>query len=77
MLDQNEDLEDSDVMDDDFMTDVILHDTKQDNLIMCCCCPEITHDETMKFTLKVSPEYEEKTRRSLLDSTLFKKQPDG
>lgn len=31
--------------------DIDYPDTEQGNIYLCCCCPEITHDETMKLNL--------------------------
>ena len=47
-------------VDDDFEdmmdNDVIGLDPNA-KLIMCCCHKDTPHDETMKFTMKVNPEY--------------------
>ena len=41
---------------------------------MCCCRKEKSHDETMKFKLKVSPLFADKNP---LDCTLFNSRQDG
>jgi len=52
-------LYDSDALSDNFIdkmeTNIISHDNDAKNII-CCCKKTISHDETMKFKLKVNPE---------------------
>jgi len=75
--------DDSDILDDDFVdmmeNDIIPQDAKEEDCIMCCCCKETPHDETMKFTLKVSPtqSVNPKNGQHLLDCTLFNLRGDG
>jgi len=57
------------------MVDIIPHDIAVQDNIMCCCRKSLSHDETMKFKLKVSKEYE--GVKSLLDCTLFNQRQEG
>lgn len=34
-----------------FKFDIDYPETEHDSIYLCCCCPEITHDETMKLNL--------------------------
>jgi hypothetical protein len=54
--------------------DIIPLDAAIDDLIMCCCKPDLPHDESMKFNLKVSKQFE---TTSILDSPLFEQRGYG
>lgn len=78
----NLDFDDSDCLSDGYIDtmqqDIIAMDDKDDECIMCCCRPHEEHDESMKFTIKVSPEHVNyKNGEGILEQTLFKKQPLG
>lgn len=44
---------------------------------MCCCRKHISHDETMKFKLKVNKFYQNENKTNLLDCTLFNQREEG
>ena len=68
------------LLDDDFINmmheDVVAHDPNNEN-IMCCCRKYVSHDETMKFKLKVAPQYQNTGEGSILDQALFKSRHAG
>lgn len=48
-----------------------------EKFIMCCCHKDTPHDETMKFTMKVNPEYMKTRDNQILECTLFAQREDG
>ena len=40
---------------------------------MCCCKPDLAHNESLKFDLKVSDNINEEMKKQLLHSPIFDK----
>lgn len=74
------DLEDSDALsldfEEEFQDRVIPHDTQNMELIVCCCRKHISHDETMKFKLKVNKSLD-KNETDMMNTSLFQQREEG
>lgn len=75
------DLDDSDALslnfEEEFQERVIPHDNQNIELIICCCRKHISHDETMKFKLKVNKNLKLDDNADMMNIILFQQREEG